>query len=247
MLKTLCPNTAYQSSDADTAKISALSVLNIPDSIKPSYTKLVLISHPQHVPKLNLKDEDTIIVSTDWLVWREIVEQGGHCLHLESMLGNYNGATDFFIRCSNWVYVDDVDVTNFQGMSLGKAFNREIELALLSFEKAWVSVNAFCEFYNIKKIILHDLRGNFGLIDSAMKRLIVESISETHGIDTDIQLDEPPNDDPAFSDPADYGMVKKEGMIRPLIRQFYALVIDFIFQCKWCRPPSKFIDGKVTY
>jgi hypothetical protein len=233
VLNKLSPKPAHDPSDVNTAKISALSVLNIPKSIKASYSKLVLISHPQHISNLDLKDDDVLIVSTDWLVWREIVEQGGHCLHLESMLGNYEGTTDFFIRCSNWVYVDEKDVTNFEGMSLGKAFNREIELALLSFEKAWISINAFCEVYNIKKIILYDLRGDYGLIDSATKRLIVESISESHGIDTDIQLDEPPDGDPAFSDLAHYGVVQKEGIIRPLLRHLYSFAIDFIFQFKW--------------
>jgi hypothetical protein len=217
----------------NTTKVPVLSALYTPEHIKPTYSNLVLISHPRHISKLDLDDDDTLIVSSDWLVWRQIIDQGGHCLHLEAMLGDYDGSTDFFIKCSNWVYVDNIDVTEFSGMSLGKAFNREIELFLLSFDKTLLAIKKFCSLYQIEKIILYDIRGDYGLIDSAMKQLIVETAATSFGIDIEIKLDEPPDSDPAFHDAAPYGVTSEDKGIRAAARQVYSFAIDLIFQLKW--------------
>jgi hypothetical protein len=237
MVKKTIPNLkipiASKNSSRCDKTVLPLSALCIPAHIRQYYKNLIIVSHSRHIPLLDVSDSNSLIVATDWLVWQEIVDLGGHCLHIEAMLGDYDNDTDFFLHCADWVYINKTDVTEFEGMSIGKSFNREIELALLSFKRSWCAINKFCCNFKIETIILYDLRGDYGLIDNFTKSLIVESIAQENNLTTEIILDTPADNDPSFYDATHYGIAKKENKFKSLLRELYALIVDLAFEMKW--------------
>ena len=51
---------------------------------KETYRRVALVSHPRHLQQLDVEDDDTLVVSCNWLLWQRAAEEGWNCIHAES-------------------------------------------------------------------------------------------------------------------------------------------------------------------
>ena len=56
-----------------------LSLRVLPTGMKEKYKRFALVSNHTHVERLDMDDETTLIVSCDWLLWHQLIADGGHC------------------------------------------------------------------------------------------------------------------------------------------------------------------------
>ncbi len=66
------------------------------------------------------------MVSSDWLTWQRLIQDGKPTLLLEQALEHWDAdgglAEEFMLRVSDPAYEDGTDMTMFHGTSLGRAF-----------------------------------------------------------------------------------------------------------------------------
>jgi len=223
---------------------STTNHLHIQPHMHEKYSRLVLASHRRHIDGLSANDRNSMIVCSDWLVWRHCHDLGFHCLHLEAgLLEDAKSSakeTDFFIRANQWVYDEGKDVTLFKGVSIGKLFTREISLVLLSCHQIKEALQWFCANFQPGEIVLFDVRTEYGLVDDTLKRRLVNDAATTFGALVDDRLDGPENHALDFPFTADFqvrpipraNMLSKDLFLNGL-RFCYTFLISMIFSVKW--------------
>lgn len=214
-----------------------LSVFCAQPHLKGRYKRLILVSHPRHLERLDLSDDESLIVSTDWLVWQGCLETGAHCIHFEAMLGDWEkerGAwDDLYLDSGRWVYLDGEDTTLFKGVSIGKQFVREVGLAWHAYERMRFALDKLCHRFSPEEIIVFDYRADFDLVDDDLKKHLVESVAADHGAKVTFQLDPTPPEDPALPDTPSYGRDIAETGLRPVLRRLYAKAVEALLSLRW--------------
>lgn len=226
------------------AELSPLSVFHIPPQIRPRYRRLALVSLPRHLEKLNLSDETTLIVHSDWLSWCRLAAEGHHVLHLEAAFTDYDPPADYHVRVSEWVYVDGKDVTLFDGISLGKVLNRPVEQGCMAFDRLRFALDGICQRFAVEEILLYDVRSDLGLADDAMKRLVLATIARARGIRLVDDLDSATADDPSFFDVLEGAHPTKESGLKTLLRGLYGRVANRVFRARTPCPVLLILNGE---
>jgi len=223
---------------------SATQHLHPQPYMRERYSRLILVSHRRHIDALSADDKQSLIVCSDWLVWRQCRDLGLHCLHLEAGLlddAKTSAAdTDFFIQANQWVYDQGKDVTLFEGASIGKLFTREISLVLLSCHQIKEALRWFCATFQPGEIVLFDVRTEYGLVDDTLKRRLVNDAAIDCGASVDDRLDGPENTalDFPFTDdfrvrPAPAAALFSKTSARDALRFAYSFLVSKIFAAKW--------------
>ncbi|MDC1214670.1 hypothetical protein N8000_09425 [Rhodospirillales bacterium] len=97
-------------------------VRDIPDHIKPKYSRFVLIDGEITASELAMDDGDTLFITTDWAAWCGSINEKRHCLHYEAGLANWTErnapVTDFVDQVVDSIYPQTGDPTLFMGASV---------------------------------------------------------------------------------------------------------------------------------
>ncbi len=220
----------------DNLKEEILDIEEAPSWLKPSYVRLILVSHECHLADLDPNDQQSLVIVTDWLLWQKCVREHRHALHFEHLLGVGPGRwaevhTHMQQNCQ-WVYDGGVDITLFKGVSLGIAFVREIFLFCHACERLWVGLERLCRQYRPRQLVLRDVRGDLDLIEGRTKRTLVTALAAELNIEFRDELDEIKPGNPSFPNPAIL-MPTVEGRLRGFARRLYARVIDRASRLVW--------------
>ena len=222
---------------------SGLSITKIHDRIKNRYDRIALISHRAHVDLINPDDTDTLVISTDWLAWRQSLDRGGHCLHFEAFLVDWPeelGNPDTFQRpICKWMYVGGEDVTKFLGVSLGKPFNDDVADFALAHSRLLSALDAACEAYKPRELVFFDIRGEYNCLDEDDKKSLVETLAQRHRLTITDHHSRMSDDANAFHDTdSSPGMGINSGL-RQLLRGVYETIVDLLFGIRALLAPAR--------
>jgi hypothetical protein len=202
------------------------------------YDRLVLIAHPRHVPAAKaLGDGATLVVSSDWMSWQDLMEAGQPAIHIDAVLADFNPPRDFFLGLSDWMHDAGAEVGRLNSMSVAKAMNREVELALMGFQRLWTALDALCRRFQPRQLVLIDIRGDFGQVSDPLKRLLVDQLARLHGLEVVDRLDPVAPDDPHFYDTAGYGGPVRPGGWKAALRNLLCDAIGLLFRLVRPRQP----------
>lgn len=210
--------------------LSELSVLKLPEHIRGQYPRLALISHPRHLENVK-HDDSTLIVTTDWLQWRQCVSENRHCIHFEWALAERINPEikegELYLHYNDWAKVDGVDVTEFHGVSLATLFWREVTLACRAYDRLSHALDRICLHFGPSEIILYDLRSDYDLLDPHIRRDLVRETADRHGA---VLVD---RHDPAAPETTLYGVRIEEPQLREFLRGCYAMAVGAAFGLLW--------------
>ncbi len=211
-----------------------LSVLELPKHLKTSYNRLVLVSHfEQAIPEI---DEETLLVTSDWLAWRRLIDLGHHALHFEAMLGDWPkeiGDPDaHFIDSSAWVYENGIDMTLFRGVSVGKQLNRHMCYLRSAYYRQWHALDRLCERYRPKEIVFHDMRVEADIMDRDDLADLVRHVADKRSIRAEISVDAGPNQGPTYPITS-MASVPVEKPEKRMLRDVYLLMVTALFRARF--------------
>jgi hypothetical protein len=177
---------------------SQLSVSNIPTYIKDQYNSVILISSRSHLSLIDTTDEDTLIVTSDWLSWIILVQEKAHAIHFEAMVSGWNkpweNDNNFYLDSCNWMYRDKVDITVFRNVSLGRHFNGHIASFRQAFFRMWQALDQVSLRFNPKQFIYYELRSEYDFLSEPTLKRLVNDVAARHNINvTDLTSRTPKN------------------------------------------------------
>ncbi|NQV83557.1 MAG: hypothetical protein HQ494_07020 [Rhodospirillales bacterium] len=177
-------NNAFDTAHVPEPSEGPLSVLDLPAHLKKRYRRLVLVSSCEQAGRFD--DGDTLLVTSDWLGWRRMVDAGGHALHFEAMLGTWpeerGDPHRNFLESSDWVYLDGRDITLFRGVSLGKQLNRHVSYMRNAYLRLWHALDRFCIRFLPEEIVVHGLRMESDVLDADIIENLVRDVAGRHDI-----------------------------------------------------------------
>lgn len=159
------------------------SVLDDPSGLAGRYRRMVLIAARAQLEAVR-PDGETLVVSSDWLAWREAAARGWPALHIEAGLADCRDSRiwrDAYIEAARWPMVDDRDATLFQDVSIGGQFIREVGHACHYYERFRHALAALARRFKIETIELVDLRSDYNLLDDRAKRWLVAEAAAASG------------------------------------------------------------------
>ena len=124
--------------------------------LNKGYRCFALVSNSSHIEKLDVRDNDTLIVSCNWLLWQKALAKNDHCVHFESFLDGLdplNFGPDYVLRACDWLYINGADVTLFSGVSLGRKFADEVAQVLLEWYRLSRALEALIKHFEPKEIL----------------------------------------------------------------------------------------------
>lgn len=224
--------------ESPAARLTGLSVLRIPAHIRQRYRRFLLISHVAHVPGLDLAQTGTLVICTDWLAWRRIVDAGGHALHFEALMehwptsaeGGGEDPRDNYQASTRWMFLKGEDVTRFHGVSLGKQFLQDTSLFSKAYLRLWHGLDRLIARFRPDAIELIDLQLENHMLDDALKRHLVADLAARHGLTVTDRLAPPDPWDPLWPDSPHMGIELPETGWRPRLRRICSRAIDFAFR-----------------
>ena len=156
-----------------------------PLHIRDRYRRLALVSHPRHLAGLDPADEETLIVSCNWLVWQEALAAGRHCIHIESWWTDRQRLPfprDLFVRANDWMYIDGKDVTMFRGVSLGRKFLHDVFLLILERDRLIAYLTDLVGRYRPDEIVYFDCRTDLTVLTGEDRYRLMVGIARDHDI-----------------------------------------------------------------
>ena len=197
--------------------------------LKKSYRYMALVSHMRHLPFITTPKEETLIVSSDWLLLDFLDKNNYDSLYYEYGLLNINESeleADMFIRCNDWIYLDGIDQSIYMGVSLGRLFARDISYIYIIYTRLYEALSNIIRIFKPEKIYLFDYRSEVGLLDDKSKVLIVEEVCQKKNIEFINLIDSPNPDDESFPQYSDYGLHDTVKIKYTLVKKLYSYWID---------------------
>ncbi len=207
----------------------------------------MFVSHKDHYIKF--AEETTpgsvLIVVSDWLLLQDLLKGDEHVVHLDACLCeeviNDAARQDLLEQANEWMYDGTgQDLTAFKGVSIGRLFNRETSLALLSIFQIAKASKWVCETYKPTSVVLYDIRTEFGLIPGQIKIDILSSAATDLNARFINRFDDPGQASLAFPytqdfthRPHKFSTPGTGSWIRENLRSIYASGIAFLFRSNW--------------
>jgi len=153
--------------------------------LKASYRRLALVTDRRQVDLLDA-DEDTLIVSSHWLLWQECLHDGLHCILAGRGIPGWGDwekfGTDYYLHPNDWLYVNGEDATLFRGVSLGRKFVRQVSLVIADYEVKKRALEVLTERFGPEEYIYFRYRTDDDFLDDADSFSIACSVAEQFGI-----------------------------------------------------------------
>ena len=176
-----------KSKTADKFEPDCVPLEVLPAHIKQSYRRLALVTDSNQLDQLDAGDEDTLIVSCDWLSWQQALAEKRHAVHYELGLVQWDPPDsldrDLFIRANDWLYGDEgLDLTVFHGVSLGKLSGTQVALALSNYHRIRASLLTLISRFTPKDILLYDFANDISFLDRPFRKEIIKNVVESRGL-----------------------------------------------------------------
>ncbi len=155
--------------------------------LKASYRRLALVTDQRHVDLLGADDGDTLIVSSDWLLWQECLHKGLPCVLASRGIPGWGDweefGADYYMRTHDWLYVNGEDATLFRGVSLGRKFVRQVSVVIADYEIKTRALEVLTERFGPSQYIYFDYRTDDDFLDDGDRFSVVGAVAERFGID----------------------------------------------------------------
>ncbi|MDC3234550.1 hypothetical protein OBB02_00725 [Candidatus Puniceispirillum sp.] len=207
------------------------SYYSVHGKLKEQYDYVILVSHSRHVSKIITPKEKTLVVSSDWLLMNKLDKLGYTVVYFEYGLrswGEQELESQLYTRTNDWLYINGVDQTIYNGVSLGKLFARDISLIYISYTRLNGALSYICDEFAPKKIFLYDYRSEFDFLDEFSKLEIVEEVCQQRGIELVNSTDCPDASDDEFPQRTIYGNNTAPVESYSLLRNLYGSLIEFL-------------------
>ncbi len=169
--------------------------------MKGSYGKIALVAHRRHVESLDSTD-DILLVSSNWLLWQECLDQGLPCVHIDRGLSGWDDAyalgNSLYLRSNDWMFVGENNMTLFLGVSLGDTLNNPIAMMLSDFEKISQSIKSLIIEFKPTEIIFFDCLTDYGYLDIPGRRAAIEHVAERCDVKASDRTDPLGSGEPGF-------------------------------------------------
>lgn len=150
--------------------------------LRDQYQRIALVSHRRHIKSLEPIREDTLIVTSDWLMWQECLDDNMHCIHHEWGLlrvkDTYAFQDELNLRAADWIYVGNEDISNFQGVSLGRQFVGAVAGFIATYYRLTNSLLKIVEKFQPREVLFFDLWHDRFFLDYECRRFIVDQVAE---------------------------------------------------------------------
>ena len=166
-------------------RITCIHFDDPPSHLRSTYRRMVLAAHGRHIEGLGRRDDDTLIVSSNWLLWQQCVDEGRHCIHGEAGITGRelkDVSDNFFPYGNDWIYVNGEDATEFGGVSLGRKFIGETAFAVVDYEKLRHAFETLVGRFQPREVVFFDFRIDNGSLDARSRLAIVKGIAGKSGI-----------------------------------------------------------------
>ena len=208
-----------------------LSYYCVHGKLKEQYDYVILVSHSRHVSKIITPKEKTLVVSSDWLLMSKLDRNGYDAIYFEYGLRNWGEQeleSQLYIRTNDWLYINGVDKSIYNGVSLGKLFARDISLVYISYTRLNGALSYICDEFKPKKIFLYDYRSEFDFLDGKSKLEIVDEVCKQRGIELINNADCPDRGDDEFPQLTVYGNNVAPVESYSWLRNIYGSLIEFL-------------------
>lgn len=167
-------------------KVRCFDVFESMVALRSTYNRLALVSHPSHVAPAIAKwsDGETLLVSSNWLLWQKCMRDGLPCIHTSVGLIDYDASTisrDLFIEANAWIYRDGKDQTLFNGISLGRKFASQSSLALADYTRLSTTLENICRRFRPKEIHAFGFRTDYGFLGAEWRYRIILDVCANIG------------------------------------------------------------------
>jgi hypothetical protein len=153
--------------------------------LRASYRRFALVTDRRQLDRLDA-DNDTLIVSSDWLLWQECLHDGLHCVLAARGIPGWGDweelSTDYYLFTNDWLYLNGADATLFRGVSLGRKFVRQVSLVIADYEIKKRALEVLTERFRPEEYLYFDYRTDDDFLDDADGFSIVCSVAENMGI-----------------------------------------------------------------
>ncbi len=169
----------------------------LPAHLKDRYRRLALVSLDRHAEQV-AGDDDTLLVTCNWLQWQLAVADGRHCLHFEALYDGAdpeNMADNHYFRACDWAYEDGRDITLFRGVSLGRKLAVDVARAMLEWDRLTRTLERLIERYRPEEIVYFDYRAEITGLGPDQRRAAVAEIAGRHDVRVIDRRDPPAADD----------------------------------------------------
>ena len=179
-----------------------VSYYSVHNKLKDHYYYLTLVSHIRHVSQIITPKENTLVVSSDWLLINELDQHGYDAVYFEYGLQNWGEQE---LESQLYIRTNGVDKSIYKGVSLGKLFTRDISFVYINYTRLNAALSCICDEFKPKKVVLYDYRSEFGLLDEISKIEIVREVCQKHGVELINNADCPDASDAEFPQFPIYG------------------------------------------
>ncbi len=153
-----------------------------PDHIRATYRQMALVTSEEQLERVGL-DDDTLIVSCDWLLWQKAIANKQHCVHYEQGITLWAEPdtldSDLMIKSNSWLYDNGEDPTLFHGVSLGKLFHGQVLFCHLNIYRLERSLLKLIEKFMPAAIHFYDFANDINVLNKDMRRLLVQSVASS--------------------------------------------------------------------
>lgn len=151
------------------------------------YERLVLTSHPDHVADFfkSSKPESTLIVTSNWLQWREQLAKGRDCLHFEAGWecdAKHPLNHELYLRAIDWIFVHGEDATAFRGVSLGQLIAVPVTRVIREYHKITRTLSALLGRFTPKEIVYYDCRDQVCYLDADVRAGLAAELARRAGV-----------------------------------------------------------------
>ncbi len=125
---------------------------------------LIFVAHASHVSDdLAAGHDDAVWVSSDWLLWQELIDSGRPAVLFEEALSRWEAdeekmAREFMLRVNDPAFDGDEDVTLYRGVSLGQIALRPAILFRAAALRIEVALRELIREFEPKRIVYVDSR-----------------------------------------------------------------------------------------
>jgi hypothetical protein len=154
--------------------------------LRPAYRCIALVTHTDHVAAAlaNGPDGETLLVSSNWLLWHQCVQDGLPCIHANAGLIDWDASEisrDLFIEANMWIYHGGKDRTVFKGVSLGRKFASQSSLAFADYTRLSTWLAKICRTYKPQEIHAYGFRTDYGFLGPKWRNCVLRDVAGTVG------------------------------------------------------------------
>ena len=208
-----------------------VSYFSMRRKLRDHYDYLALVSQKRDVSKIITPKEKTLVISSDWLLIRELEQCGYDVVFFEYGLRNWGEQeleSKLFIRANDWLYINGEDKSLYKGVSLGKLIVREISFVIVGYARLNGALTKICEEFKPKKVYFYNFQSEFSQLDERSILDIVDEVCCQFRAELIIFEDCSEHKDKDFSQSLNYGNHKVPEESYRFLRDFYGVIVEFL-------------------